>query len=126
MSPPSTESGLAGRHVLVVEDEYLIAGLLAEALVEQAATVVGPASSVERALALVAQADTLDMAVLDVNLRGEDVYPVADVLTARGVPFVLVTGYDRHAIPRRYRDGMVLEKPIELADVVATLRRLVD
>lgn len=120
------ESNFAGRCVLIVEDEYLIATSLAEELADEGALILGPAPSVQRALALIADAGHLDLAVLDVNLRGEDVYPVADVLSARGIPFVLVTGYDRHAIPAQYRQGTVLEKPIEVDAVTAALRRLLD
>lgn len=120
------ESNFAGRCVLIVEDEYLIATSLAEELADEGALILGPAPSVQRALALIADAGHLDLAVLDVNLRGEDVYPVADVLSARGIPFVLVTGYDRHAIPAQYQQGTVLEKPIEVDAVTAALRRLLD
>ena len=119
------ERSLAERHVLVVEDDYLIAAALAEELADRAAVVIGPAPSVESALILVDGAGQLDLAVLDVNLRGEEVYPVADVLAAKGIPFVLVTGYDRHAIPDRYRQGLILEKPVETSAVLSALRRLV-
>lgn len=119
------ERSLAERHVLVVEDDYLIAAALAEELADRAAVVIGPAPSVERALILVDGAGQLDLAVLDVNLRGEEVYPVADVLAGKGIPFVLVTGYDRHAIPDRYRQGLILEKPVETSAVLSALRRLV-
>lgn len=119
------EPVLAGRHVLIVEDEYLVATALAEELSDEGVAVVGPASSVDNALALIADARQLDLAVLDVNLRGENVYPAADVLADKGIPFVLVTGYDEHAIPDRYRQAKVLEKPIEVSAVLAALRRLV-
>lgn len=119
------EHVLAGRHVLIVEDEYLVAVTLAEELTDQAVVVLGPASSVQRALAVIADAPQLDLALLDVNLGGEEVYPVADVLADRGIPFMLVTGYTRHAIPARYRQATILEKPIEMAAVVAALGRLV-
>ena len=119
-----TDSILAGRRVLIVEDEYLVATLLAVELEEEAAAVVGPASSVPSALALVADDPDLDLAVLDVNLRGEDVYPVADVLAERGVPFVLVTGYDRTAIPDRYQRFPILTKPIQVRSVLAAASAL--
>lgn len=117
---------LAGRSVLIVEDEYLIAAALAEELGDRGAMVLGPAPSVQRALALVAGVAHVDLAVLDVNLRGEDVYPVADVLAERGTPFVLVTGYDRHAVPERYRQRSILEKPIEMETVLTALGRLLE
>ncbi|ATD67589.1 MULTISPECIES: response regulator [Luteimonas] len=118
------ERNLAGCRVLVVEDDYSIAAALAEELADQTAIVIGPAPSVERALKLVDEAARLDLAVLDVNLRGEEVYPVADVLAERGIPFVLVTGYDRHTIRARYLQECILEKPVGTAAVLSALRRL--
>lgn len=120
-----TDTLLAGRRILIVEDEYLVATALADELCDDAAEVVGPAPSVQRAMALIVDAAELDVAVLDVNLGGELVYPVADALETRGVPFVLVTGYDRDAIPERYREMPVLEKPVETRAVVAAIRRLI-
>src|SRR3954467_14286390 len=86
---------LRGRCLLVVEDEYLIAADLTASLESLGVEVIGPAASVEEALALVHNSsDRIDGAVLDINLRNERVYPVADVLIERGVPFVFTTGYD--------------------------------
>lgn len=116
---------LAGRRILVVEDEYLVATALADELIDATAEVIGPAPSVSRALALIERAPGIDLGILDVNLGGEAVYPVADVLTQREVPFVLVTGYDRDAIPERYRDAPTLQKPITTDAVMAAIRRLV-
>src|SRR5436189_372660 len=91
---------LRGRCLLVVEDEYLIAADLTASLESLGVQVIGPAASVEEALALVHNnSDRIDGAVLDINLRNERVYPVADVLMARGVPFVFTTGYDAVAVP---------------------------
>src|SRR3954465_8220409 len=87
------QNGLAGKRLLVVEDEYMVADDLAGGLGEEGAEVVGPAGTVEDALELVQlNRGRLDGAVLDVNLRDERVYPVADVLASRGVPFVLPPG----------------------------------
>src|SRR5215213_2242767 len=87
--------GLKGRRFLVVEDEYLIAADLAAFLEAQGIEVIGPAASVNEALALLeSDTDGLHGAVLDVNLQDDRVYPVADVLMSRGVPFVFTTGYD--------------------------------
>lgn len=118
------DRSLSGRRILVVEDEYLVATALADDLSDAGAEVLGPAPSVAQALELIDGAAQLDIGVLDINLAGEPVYPVADALAARGVPFVLVTGYDGHAIPERYRDAPRLEKPVEARTVLAVLRRL--
>lgn len=118
------DSTLAGRRILIVEDEYLIATTLADDLSDEGAQPIGPVATVQDALALIAATPHLEFAVLDVNLNGEAVYPVADVLKSRNVPFVLVTGYDLSAIPERYRDAQVVQKPIETADVVNAIRRL--
>ena len=112
---------LAGLRVLVVEDEFLIADDLQQELEAAGAEVVGPAATVEAALRLAAEAGRLDGAILDVNLCGARVYPVADLLRERNVPFVLATGYDPRAIPDRYRDAPRSEKPIDLAKVVRAL-----
>jgi CheY-like chemotaxis protein len=84
-----------GRLVLVVEDESLIAMDLELLLRRHGWRVLGPAATVAAALRLLRQGDTPDVALLDVNLRGELVTPVAEELRARGVPFVLASAYDR-------------------------------
>jgi CheY-like chemotaxis protein len=111
------ESGrFDGKRLLVVEDEYLIAMDLSDLIEKAGGEVVGPAGSVEDALELVArEADRLDGAVLDINLRDERVYPVADALNASGVPFVFVTGYDAEMIPEAYAGVPRYEKPVDKA-----------
>lgn len=106
----------AGRRVMIVEDEYLIAMDLALGLGDLGAEIVGPAGSVREALELLEDAgNTLDGAVLDVNLRDERVYPVADALRARGVPFVFASGYDAALMPPEYADVPRCGKPIDKA-----------
>jgi len=105
--------GLHGRRILVVEDDYLIADEVAESLAEFGATVVGPANYVAEAIALVSQETCLDAAVLDINLGRETVFPVADALQQRGIPFVFATGYDQRIIPPRYAAVQRLEKPVD-------------
>ncbi len=103
-------SELADKRVLVVEDEFLIAMDVSAYLEAAGAHVVGPASSVNAALEAL-QCTELDGAILDVNLRGEMAYPVADALTARGIPFVFTTGYDSRMVPARFADVKRCEKP---------------
>ena len=83
---------LKGKRILVVEDEALIAVMVEDMLTDMGSVVVGPAATIEQALAL-ARSEEIDGAVLDVNVRGERIDPVADALSARGVPMLFATGY---------------------------------
>jgi len=83
---------LKGKRILVVEDEALIAVMVEDMLMDMGSDVVGPAATIEAALAL-ARAEAIDAAILDVNVRGERIDPVADALMARGVPVLFATGY---------------------------------
>ncbi len=100
------------KRVLVVEDEYIIAADLADALTALGIAVIGPVSSVAKAMAMI-DGEQLDGAILDINLHGDAVYPVADILAARGIPFVFATGYDRTAIEPGYEKFPRCEKPVE-------------
>jgi PAS domain S-box-containing protein len=104
--------GLAGDSVMVVEDEALVALAVSELLTELGYTVLGPFSRVADAAAAIAQR-RIDAAILDINLGGEMVYPLADMLEARGVPFVYVTGYGAESVDPRFENVPVLQKPIE-------------
>ena len=107
-------SSLQGRRVLVVEDEYMLAEDLREALESQGAEVVGPVPTVAEALDLLRREPAPHMAILDINLGGEMVYPVADALRARGIPFLFATGYEPWSILEAYADVPRMEKPVEL------------
>ena len=109
---------LSGRRVLVVEDEWVIAHDIEQAFRKRGAEVAGPVPSVDRARALLAAEADLDGAVLDVNLGGQMVYPLADALAQSGVPFVFATGYGAESIPERYAHVPRCYKPID-ADTVA-------
>ena len=115
---------LAGRRVLVVEDEYFLADELRQALADAGATVVGPVPSVEGALDLLRNEAHPDAAVLDVNLGGEVGFPVADALADRGVPFLFTSGYDGATAPTRHTAVRWLEKPVEVAATLRALGRL--
>jgi CheY-like chemotaxis protein len=110
--------------VLVVEDEYLIADDIAGVLSAGGAEVIGPVGTEEKALQLVAS-ETLDLAVLDLNLHGAMAYTVADALRQKGVPFVFSTGYDRSVIPEAYADVPRWEKPFYYHELAWALPRLV-
>jgi CheY-like chemotaxis protein len=113
----------SGRSVLLVEDEPIVAWLLKDMLVDLGLVVVGPAASVNQALAMI-DAEPIDMAVLDVNLKGQMSYPIADVLVARGVPFVFSTGYDIDRLLAGYRTFPALQKPFHRADLSDALVKL--
>jgi len=110
--------------VLLVEDEFLIAEELADVLGDSGAKVLGPCSNLKQALNL---ANSLDMevALLDVNLDGDHIYPVADVLAARAIPFVFMTGYSRDALPPEHRSRPVVRKPFQAAELLRVLDSLI-
>ena len=101
-----------GNRLLLVEDEALTGMMMSDMLTELGFEVIGPFGRVADAMAAVGRED-FQAAVLDVNLDGEMVYPVADAVLARGVPFVFVTGYSAEGIDRRFAQVPVLQKPIE-------------
>jgi CheY-like chemotaxis protein len=118
--PTSPRIDLSGRRILVAEDEYTIAAEILDALELRGAEVVGPAPTVARALELV-QAERLDGAVLDINLKGELAFSVADALVERNIRFVFTTGYDPGIVPERHRGVPRCEKPQDPAAVVQLL-----
>ncbi|GJE44017.1 response regulator [Methylobacterium soli] len=116
-------TSLAGRRVLVVEDEYFIAMDMEYWLQEAGAEVAGPVPDTEQALALI-EAGPLDAAVLDVNLMSETVYAVADRLKERGVPYLFVTGEVQIADCSDYRSRPKLEKPILDTELLRAVGKL--
>lgn len=106
---------VAGARVLVVEDESLVAMMLGDMLEDLGVTVVGPVGTRGTALQLLASGARIDLALLDVNLGGENVYDVAEALAGIGVPFVFVSGYGAGGIDPRYAQAPVLAKPFQPA-----------
>jgi len=100
------------KRVLILEDEGLIAMMMAQTLTELGVTVVGPFSNVRDALTAI-ERESIDSGILDVNLGGEMADPVAHLLQARNVPFVFMTGYGTEVVASRFPDVTVLQKPIE-------------
>lgn len=117
-----------GLRILVVEDNALVAMQMIQYLRDAGCATVGPAATVEGALALAAS-ESLDAAVLDVDLQGRPVYPAADVLADRGVPFLFATGFSDIGIgvgPVVWPQAPHLRKPIDEAQLIAALRRLTE
>ncbi|TNC47699.1 response regulator [Rubellimicrobium rubrum] len=117
------DQALAGRRILLVEDDFIIADDVAAAFGSAGAEVVGPAATPRKALELIKQTERLDGAMLDINLQGDLVYAVVDALQARGVPVIFASGYDRSAIPERYADIPFCEKPVDRARCAKDLFR---
>ena len=112
---------LRGQRILIVEDTYLLAEELTEALERQGVNVVGPISTVYDAQRLATETSKLDAAVLDTNLRGEMIWPVADTLALQQVRLVFATAYAATPIKERYRGAQVVEKPTPASVIVRLL-----
>jgi CheY-like chemotaxis protein len=107
------DSALRDRRILVVEDEYLIAVSLQDALENAGAVVVGPAPSVDKAIKQIESEPHIDAAVLDVNLGGMLAYPVADMLVAKNIPFIFTSGYEDNLLKSRYSHVKNCPKPYQ-------------
>lgn len=109
--------------VLVVEDEMLVAMNIEDMLLDLGHEVAGLASRLEPALSLASEG-RFDLAMLDVNLAGQPSFPVADILIARGIPFLFATGYGAKGIAPAYRGHPVLQKPFRERDLGEALMRI--
>ena len=119
----SAAPSLEGRRILVVEDDFLVAEEITHGLERHGAEVLGPAPTVRAALALLDAEASLDAAVLDVDLRGEPVYPAAEALRRRGVPFAFATGYEVDFIDPRFAEVPVCQKPVNARQLAEALLR---
>jgi CheY-like chemotaxis protein len=122
MIAPQTSG--ARLRIFVVEDEYLIRMLLEDMLADLGYEVAAAAGSLAEAGDLAKQTE-FDLAILDVNIDGEEVFPIADILIGRGKPFVFVTGYGGSGLPDHYRGRPTLQKPFQIEDLKSTLATLV-
>lgn len=119
----AAEGDLAGLRVLVVEDTLMVAEEISEELRDHGCVVLGPAPSVAAALKVVAE-ERLDRALLDVNLSGEECYPVAVELLARHVPFAFITGYSQKGVmPERFRHVSRLVKSFSEHSLIEFVQR---
>lgn len=119
-----SESGANARRLLLVEDEYVFAVCLSDLLEALGVQVLGPVACVSDALQLIEQAPEIDGAILDINLGGEVVYPVADALLRHRVPFVFASAQERDRMPVRFAGIELCTKPTSVHEVRAMLTRL--
>jgi CheY-like chemotaxis protein len=118
-----TQPNLAGRRVLVVEDEFLVALDIERMAADAAVEVVGPVGTLDEALAIAGSA-RLDGAILDVNIGGRKITPVALMLRQRGIPFILSTGYGAEGLDSELAGTPTLQKPFDDSRFAALLRQM--
>ena len=118
---PLPDPLLRGARILLVEDEMLVSMLLEDLLTDLGCEVVGPVAQLGRAVDLATVA-SFDAALLDLNVDGTEVYPVAHILAERGIPFAFVTGYGASRVTKDYRERPVLQKPFHHAALARILR----
>lgn len=111
---------LDGLRVLVAEDEFMISMLIEDLLSDHKCEIIGPFDRVKMALEA-AQTETIDIAILDVNLAGVKIYPVADELAARKIPFILLSGYGKSAAPQDHPEWPVCNKPFRPEELLSML-----
>jgi CheY-like chemotaxis protein len=119
-APNGSPSALAGKRILIVEDELMIRMLLQDMLDELGYVVAAEAGRIEEALDATRNTE-FDLAILDLNLNGQISLPVAEALAARGTPFVFATGYGEAGLPEGYRDRPTLKKPFHMDGLSKTL-----
>lgn len=111
---------MPGLTILVVEDEFLLAYSLEEELRALGYNVLGPFSDRDQATQS-SRSQAFDMAILDINLGGDMVYPLADELASRHIPFIFLTGYGTPNLPERFRACRRLSKPYDIKDLMREL-----
>ena len=114
---------LDGLKVLVVEDEMMVSMLIEDMLTDLGCTVVGPAARLDEAMDLARDSD-IDCAVLDVNLGGQPIFPLADLLREKGAPFAFATGYGDAGLREVDKGSPVLQKPFREGDLARVLGEL--
>ncbi|SFV30338.1 CheY chemotaxis protein or a CheY-like REC (receiver) domain [Devosia crocina] len=116
----------SGSRVFVVEDETLVLFNLEDILAELGCEVVSQAMRLEQALTLAQAANDVDVAILDVNIGGTTVFPVAEILAEKGIPLLFATGYGREGLPVEWQDQAVIVKPYSPSDVERALAPLLE
>jgi len=120
MAEPATRL-MRGKRILVVEDEYFLAQELQADLETLGVEVLGPVATVDHALDIISDGTGIDAAILDINLQGEMVFPVADRLFDEDIPFVFASGYDAQMVPDRYPGFVLCRKPTKLNEIAQAL-----
>ena len=113
---------LTGKRILLVEDDYYMVSELAQRLAAMDVIVAAKCPGVAEALGAIAASTDLDAAILDINLSGEMVFPVADRLERLGIPFIFATGYGTQGMPEEFRSRPALQKPFQME----TLARMIE
>jgi CheY-like chemotaxis protein len=121
----SGDDRLKGRRILVVEDSPVVAPFTAELLAELGCEVVGPAPNMAAARELLEGDEKIDAAMMDVHIRGERVFPLCEAVAAKGVPFVLTSGYADWQMPDKWQDRPRLSKPYTIDQVEEALLNLI-
>lgn len=121
----ASHKNLAGYRILILEDELYVGFDLRAELLDCGAEVIGPIADLDMAFDIVDTKSSIDAAVLDVNLRGELVFPLADLLVQQDIPFIFTTGYGVDVIPYRLRSIVRQEKPARTSDIARAVASLV-
>jgi CheY-like chemotaxis protein len=117
----SNSNIFGGRRVLLAEDDYFIVMQMVQDLERSGAQVIGPVPTVAKALDRLDKLSNIEAAILDINLQGELVFPVAEELRRRGIPFVFASGYDDTVIPPDFSDVPLLQKPTNVGEIASVL-----
>jgi CheY-like chemotaxis protein len=126
MTPLSENMGpLAGRRVLVIEDEYFLADDIVRVLTALGARIVGPYGDLDEATDVVDRDVAIDAAIVDINLRNETVFPLARILRSRKVPLVFTTGYDKTSIEPEFHDVRLWGKPLDIKAMACELTGMI-
>jgi len=126
ISVSPTAGALAGRRILIVEDEYFIAAEIRLMLEEHGADVIGPVADIRKANIAIASGGRIDCAILDIDVNGQAVFPVIPLLREQGIPWIYVSGFSEPLVPVHLRARAHLEKPVDeklLVDAVMSVGR---
>jgi DNA-binding response OmpR family regulator len=117
------DASVQGSRILIVEDEMLVAMMIEDMIVDMGLIPAGVAARLQQGVDLAGKLD-IDGAVLDVNLDGEQSFPVARVLQQRGIPFFFATGYGAKGVADEFKGSIVLQKPFNAADLESAFRSI--